>query len=249
MNRFPYGSDEAQYGELWLPSGEPRPPVVIVIHGGFWRAAHDLSLGRPLAADLAARGHAVWNLEYRRVGRGGGWPTTLADVAAGVDLLADLDVDLSAVVAVGHSAGGHLAVWAATRPRLPAGAVGAAPRVAVHGVVAQAGVLDLVAAARDGVGGTAVPDLLGGLPDDVPDRYAVADPMAHLPPPAPVLCVHAREDESVPFGLSEAYVSAALRAGGRAELREVSGDHMALIDPADPAWQVVVDALPGLGGS
>jgi acetyl esterase/lipase len=249
VERFQYGADEAQFGELWRPSGQPRPGVVIVIHGGFWRAAHDLSLGRPLAADLAARGHVVWNLEYRRVGGGGGWPATLADVAAGVDLLADLGVDTSAAVTVGHSAGGHLAVWAALRPLLPAGAVGASPRVRVSAVVSQAGVLDLAAAALDRVGGTAVPDLLDGLPRDVPDRYAVADPMAHLPLPAPVLCVHSRADESVPFRLSEAYVAAALRTGGEAQLREVAGDHMSLIDPAGPAWQLVAEALPALCGS
>src|SRR5690349_23731746 len=105
-----YGAGPAQFGELWRPDG-PAAGTVVVLHGGFWRARYDLSLGRPLAADLAGRGYVVWNLEYRRVGRGGGWPATLADVAAGIDRLADLDVDVSAVVTVGHSAGGHLAVW------------------------------------------------------------------------------------------------------------------------------------------
>jgi pimeloyl-ACP methyl ester carboxylesterase len=120
--------------------------------------------------------------------------------------------------------------------------------VRVTAAVSQAGVLDLSTAARDGVGGTAVPDLLGGMPEDVPDRYAVADPLALLPAPAPVLCVHSRADEDVPFALSATYAAAARVAGGLVELREVPGDHMAAVDTASPAWQAVVDALPALIG-
>ena len=100
---YRYGPDPAQFGELSLP-GRPALGTVVVIHGGFWQAAYDLSLGRPLAADLAARGYAAWNLEYRRAGGRGGWPTTFEDVAAGIDLLAALPVETSGVAAVGHSA-------------------------------------------------------------------------------------------------------------------------------------------------
>jgi acetyl esterase/lipase len=100
---YQYGPDPAQFGELSLP-GRPALGTVVIIHGGFWQAAHDLSLGRPLAADLAARGYAAWNLEYRRVGGGGGWPATFEDVAAGIDLLAALPVETSGVVAVGRVA-------------------------------------------------------------------------------------------------------------------------------------------------
>jgi acetyl esterase/lipase len=248
MDRIPYGDGQAQFGELWRPAGSPRSGVVVVVHGGFWRARYDLSLGRPLAADLVRRGWTVWNLEYRRVGAGGGWPATFADVAAGIDRLADLDLDVSSVLTVGHSAGGQLAVWAAARPLLAEGAPGAGPRVRVSAAVSQAGVLAMAAAAREGVGSGAVVDLLGGLPDEVPDRYAVTDPVALLPLPVPVLCVHSRADDSVPFSLSERYVAAASRAGGHAELREVAGEHMAVIDPADASWQVVADALPALAG-
>lgn len=119
-----YGPDPAQFGELWLPGTAPGETVVLV-HGGFWRARYDLSLGRPLAADLVRRGYAVWNLEYRRAGAGGGWPATFEDIAAGIDHLADLPVGTSRVVAIGHSAGGHLAAWAAGRAGLPPGAPGA----------------------------------------------------------------------------------------------------------------------------
>jgi acetyl esterase/lipase len=239
-----YGPSPDQFGELWLPSGQRQPGTVVVIHGGFWRARYDVALGRPLAADLAARGYVVWNLEYRRVGAGGGWPATFADAAAGVDRLGDLDVDTSAVTAIGHSAGGHLAAWLAGRDRLPEQAPGGPPRVTVTAVVAQAGVLALVEAAERSVGAGAVPDLMGGLPGAVPARYRIGDPLASAPLARPVLCVHGRDDESVPFEQSIRYVEAS--AGGAARLVEVTGGHMAHIDTDNLAWTVVVDALPEL---
>jgi acetyl esterase/lipase len=242
-----YGPDPAQFGELWLPSIASAATVVIV-HGGFWRARYDLSLGRELAADLVQRGYAVWNLEYRRVGAGGGWPTTFEDIAAGIDLLAELPVSTAHVAAIGHSAGGHLAAWAAGRAGLPADAPGAQPLVAVTAVISQAGVLALADCARGGVGGTAALDLMGGPPQDLPERYRLADPMAAVPVEAAVLCLHSRADDAVPFGYSERYVAAATRAGGRARLHETDGDHFTLIDPQSADWRAAVDALPGLLG-
>jgi acetyl esterase/lipase len=244
-----YGPAPAQFGELSRPAGDSRGTVVI-IHGGFWRARYDLSLGRPLAADLAARGYTAWNLEYRRALAGGGWPGTFDDIAAGIDLLAGLAVDTSRVAAVGHSAGGHLAVWAAGRAALPPGAPGAlvpgAPFVALTGVIAQAGVLTLADCARDGTGGTAALDLMGGGPDEMPREYALADPLAAVPVPAPVLCLHSRADANVPYAYSERYVAAATAAGGTARLTELHGDHFTLIDPGDPDWAAAADALPGM---
>ena len=262
-----YGTDRAQFGELWLPDAAAAGTVV-VIHGGFWRARYDLSLGRPLAADLTARGYAAWNLEYRRALAGGGWPETFEDVAAGIDLLATLPVDTSRVVAVGHSAGGHLAAWAAGRGKLPPGAPGApgAPApppgggpgpadaesgrafVAVTGVVSQAGVLALADCARERVGGTAALDLMGGGPDKLPDEYRLADPIAAVPVPAPVVCLHPRADANVPYSYSERYVAAATAAGGRATLTETRGDHFTLIDPASPDWAAAIAVLPALLG-
>jgi acetyl esterase/lipase len=248
VQRHAYGPHPDQYGELWLPEGARLPGTVVVIHGGFWRARYDASLGRPLARDLAARGWVTWNIEYRRVARGGGWPGTLEDVSAAIDLLATLGVDQSRTVAIGHSAGGHLAAWAASRPNLADGTPGADPAVRLSGVVTQAGVLDLVTAAQTGVGGRAVPDLLGGMPGEVPQRYAVADPLTLAPAPAAVVCLHSRRDEAVPFAQSEAYVAAAHRAGARARLVETKGDHMALVDPGSPEWATVVELLPELLG-
>jgi acetyl esterase/lipase len=238
-----YGPEPDQYAELRHPDGDPLG-VAVVIHGGFWRAAYDASLGRDLAQDLAQRGWATYNIEYRRVGAGGGWPTTLQDVADAIDLLSDLHLDLTRVVAIGHSAGGHLATWAAGRARLPTTAPGSSPRVSLTGVVAQAGVLDLRTGAAQAVGGTAIPDLLGGGPAKVPERYDWADPIAAVPLEAPVVCIHSRADDSVPFAQSEAYVAAARRRGGAAELVEFEGDHMAHVDPGSTAWAAVVAALP-----
>lgn len=243
--RVPYGDDPAQFGELYLPTGRRRGGTVVVVHGGFWRSSYDLSLGRPLAAELAAHGYPVWNLEYRRVGNGGGWPATFGDVSAGIDHLAELDVDTSRVVALGHSAGGHLAAWAAGRACLPAGAPGAEPRVRLIGVVSQAGVLDLAGAQRRGIGGGAVADLFGeGQPDA--DSLALADPMQQLPVPARILCLHDRDDDEVPFEQSESYVAAATAAGGSADLIETYGGHYALIDLTTPAWHSTVATIHDL---
>jgi dipeptidyl aminopeptidase/acylaminoacyl peptidase len=118
----------------------------------------------------------------------------------------------------------------------------------VSAAVAQAGVLDLVTAAQDGVGATAVPDVMGGGPKDVPERYRLVDPIQLLPVRAPVLCVHGRDDDVVPLAQSTAYVDSARETGSRATLLDVEGDHFTLIDPASGAWQAVVQALPQLLG-
>jgi acetyl esterase/lipase len=258
-HRFEYGVHPAQFGELTLPAGDVRG-VAVVVHGGFWRQAYGLELGRPLAAELADAGFAAWNIEYRRVpadssgtadGIRGGWPRTFDDVAAAVDVLAGPvqaavggRLPLDRVLAVGHSAGGHLATWLAARPGLPAGVSGAAPVVELRGVVSQAGVLDLVDAAERRVGSGAVQMLLGGDPSDVPDRYALASPIARLPIGVPVVCVHGTADVNVPIRQSERFVAA---AGDEGELVTLPGvDHMALIDPSSAAWRACRDALERL---
>lgn len=255
---YRYGDQPSQYAELSLPAGADHIPVVVVVHGGFWRTAYGAELGRPLALDLVSRGWAALNLEYRRVGGGrtaggGGWPQTALDVAAAVDGLADQGqelaegrLDLSHVVGLGHSAGGHLAGWLAARPTLPAGAPGASPVVRLTGLVAQAGVLDLATAAREGVGGRAVPDLMGGGPDQQPDAYALASPIARLPLGIPSVCVHGAADDNVPLSQSEGFVAAAVRAGDDSELQRFPGDHFQPITVGTPAWTLCTDALARL---
>jgi acetyl esterase/lipase len=246
-----YGPHPDQFLELTLPDGRdddagPRP-VAVVLHGGFWRAAYGVELARPLARSLAGDGFAAVAVEYRRVGAGGGWPGTLADVAAAVDALADLPaagrLDLTGIAVVGHSAGGHLAAWTAGRHRLPAGAPGAGPRVRVAAAVLQSGVLDLELAHEQHLGDGAVAGLLGGPPAAVPDRYAAADPVRLLPTGADLLCVHAAVDDDVPLAQSERYAAAAVVAGDSVEVRVVRGDHMHLIDPSGDAWRLVRDWL------
>lgn len=246
--------------------------IVVVIHGGYWRDRHTAELGAPVARDLAAHGLVAWNLEYRRAGSDGpdgtptagdgGWPATFLDVAAGIDrlaevpglrLLADDDaarlaslVSAGRVVGLGHSAGGHLAVWAAGRHRLPPSAPGAtpsgeAPRVALRGVVSQAGVLSLAEAEKRGLSNHAARNLMGGASTDSAElarAFVLADPMCSLPIGVPVHAVHSREDDAVPFALSEDYVAAARVAGDPAVLHVTSGDHMAVIDPGHEAYRL-----------
>ena len=198
----------------------------------------------PLAIDLARRGFAAWNVEYRRVGQeGGGWPGTFDDIAAAVDRLAEIDdVDTRRVVTCGHSAGGHLALWAAARHRLPEGAPGSSPRVRPRAAIALAAVCDLEQAWRDDLGGGAVAGLLGTF-DDEPVRYASASPAALTPIGVPQLLAHGDADEVVPVSQSRDYAS----RDRRAELIEPHGaDHFDVVDAAHESWQAVVDRLPAL---
>ena len=233
-----YGADRSQFAELSLPAGTPKGTVV-VIHGGFWRARYDLALGRPLAASLVEHGWAAWNIEYRRAGNGGGSPETMDDVAAAVDALADLDVPLGRVTTVGHSAGGHLATWAASRGRHPRWP----ERVAVTGVISQAGVLDLRAAYDEHLGDGAVEAFLGHPPGPGDDAV---DPARQIPLDVPVHCVHTLADDTVPVSQSRAYVAAATAAGARAELTELDGDHFVVIDAESEAWRLTLGILEDL---
>jgi acetyl esterase/lipase len=239
-----YGDDLAQYAELHRPAGESRG-VVVVIHGGFWKAEYAASLGRPLATSLATEGWTAWNLEYRRVGPagsgGGGVPQTLDDVAVGIDALADVDdLDTSRVITLGHSAGGHLATWAASRGRFERWQP---ERVPVTGVVSQAGVLDLRAADELGLGGGAVEAFLGHPPGPADDRV---DPIRQVPLDVPVRCVHGRRDTTVPLSQSSDYVAKARATGADADLLEVDGDHFVVIDTSSDVWARTLDLLAAL---
>jgi acetyl esterase/lipase len=212
-----------------------------MIHGGFWRRRYGRAIQWPAARDLQARGWAVWNVEYRRLGGGGGWPHTFEDVAAAVDLLADHadGLDLERVVALGHSAGGQLALWAAARPQ---------PAVRVAGAVAQGGVLDLNEAERLGVGDGAARDLLGGGPDEFPDRYADASPIERVPIGVPAFLVHGEADERVPVAMSSSYAEAARGAGDAIDVALRPGeDHFVHLDVGGGAWADVVRWLERFG--
>jgi acetyl esterase/lipase len=239
-----YGRHASQVADLHLPDGpDVPPPVAVVLHGGFWRARYGRELMDELCRDLAAHGWAAWNVEYRRVGlfAGGGWPDTFADVAAAIDHLARVlePLDLERVVAVGHSAGGQLALWAAARGRLPAGAPGAAPRVPVRAAVGQAAVSDLEEADRLSLGGGSVRRLLGGGGQRRAERYALASPAALLPIGVPQLLVHGGRDEEVPVSLSERYAQRARAAGDEVDLAVRPEDgHYEHLDPGSEAWRI-----------
>lgn len=234
-----YGEDPNQYGELSLPAPDNGRPLVVLIHGGFWREQWKLDLMRPLAADLNERGYPTWNIEYRRVGEsGGGYPNTLLDVAAAIDHMHHRHSPHLALI--GHSAGGHLALWAAARVALDSNAPGSYPRVLPALTIGLAAVADPTAANRAGVGVDATGNFFGGDVADHPDRYRHATPnLARAA--GRVVLVHGEADESVP--LDQSLNQAALVA--RTEV--LSGvDHMSVIDPQHHSWQISVDELAAL---
>lgn len=240
---FPYGPEPDQFAQLWMPVGQGPHPVVALLHGGYWRQRYRLDVMHALAADLRGHGIAAWNLEYRRTGGGGGWPGTFEDVAAGFDAMLDHagaeGLDGGRVAVLGHSAGGHLALWLASRPALARGP-GHAPLLRPALAVALAGVCDLREAARLRLSGGAVLELLGGGPGDVPDRYAHACPTDRLPLGVRQVLYHGTADDSVPPDISRRYAAAAAEAGDACELVEWPGvGHLAPIDPASAAWASV----------
>ncbi len=267
-----YGPGPRQEGEWWVPPGEGTGllPTVVLVHGGYWRAQYGPSLEDALAADLSARGHLVWNIDYAPSDRP--WPSTLADVALAYDHVATgrfaSRVDLQRVAVAGHSAGGHLALWLASRARVPQGGPGAiargragwseegdggaarpvapgvAPRPAL--VVAQAPVASLAEGSRDGLGGGAVDALLGGSPEQVPERYRVADPVALLPTRVRTVLVHGEADDVVPLRQSRSYLAAAQEAGDDVRLVTVPGGHFVHLDPGTEAIAALRTALDEL---
>lgn len=239
-----YGDHPDQVADLRLPAepaGEPLP-LVVVIHGGFWRAEYDRTHTGPLAADLAARGYPVVQLEYRRTGQpGGGWPGTLEDVAAGLTALpgllaaAGVEPAPGPPILFGHSAGGQLALWWAAEPGR------------ARGVLALAPVSNLVEAYELDLDDGAVAALLGGGPDEFPDRYAAIDPHLLSPPAARTVLIHGGLDQQVPVTLNRRYAAEAAAAGGDIRLIELPDcEHFGLIDPASPAWPRVTEALGDL---
>jgi acetyl esterase/lipase len=233
IRRISYGTDPFQFGELTIPESSPPHAAAIVIHGGFWRAKYHLDYIRPVCEELAMAGIATWNLEYRRIGNpGGGWPGTFQDVAAGAGHLASIasqfDLDPNRVISIGHSAGGHLALWlAADRKRLAA-------------AISLAGVVDLRRAWELQLSNGVVADFLGGSPEEVPARYTFASPIERLPLGIPQKLFHGTEDTSVPLEISQRYVQTAGLRGDNAELIVLPGaSHFDVVDPRKKEFALV----------
>jgi acetyl esterase/lipase len=238
-HRLSYGDDPLQFGELRIPEGEGPYPVVIVIHGGCWLAEYDLGYMSAFADALTAAGVATWSIEYRRVGdEGGGWPGTFQDVADATDFLLDIaheyELDLDRVAAAGHSAGGHLALWLAGRKWLEAEDPlrGEGP-LALNGVVALAGIPDLAAYAAPEGCGAAVSRLLGGEPDEVPDRVRRTSPIVMIPFGINLTMVIGDRDSIVPAEQAHGFADAALPMGDSVVVSEIlEVGHFELVDPS-----------------
>jgi acetyl esterase/lipase len=248
-----YGAHPQQNAEVTLPDASAFPaPLVLLFHGGFWREQWNRDHLQPFAAALAERGYVVANIEYRRVGGDGGWPNTLTDAATATDRLPVLiealrpgSVRRDAVVTIGHSAGGHLALWTALRSLTPEGSPGwVAEPPALAGAISLAGAVDLTEAHRLGEGAGAVSQFLGGGPDEVPDRYAAADPALIGVPPLPVVLIHGEKDDVLHVEMSRDYAS---RLGARMVELE-GGSHMDMVDHESAAWPLLLDALSGIVG-
>lgn len=237
--RLVYGPEPLQFGDLRLPAANGPHPLVVVIHGGYWQAIYNLTHAGHLCVDLAEHGIATWNVEYRRLGDpGGGWRGTFDDVASALghvrELAGEHDLDLDRVAVIGHSAGGHLAVWSSMHTDLP-----------LRGVVSLAGVVDLHALAAIGDDHGLIARLLGGGPDEVPDRWQEASPRQHLP--WPVRTVLACGTADVHWGPNESTARAAQAIGADVELLPLPGaGHFELVDPAAPEWGVVRTKLQEL---
>ena len=239
----PYGSDPLEYGELRVPKGHGPFPLVVIVHGGCWSSGFaTLSYLRPLAADLEAKGVATWNIEYRQLGDvGGGWPGTFQDWAAATDhvrvLAKTYPLDLSRVVVIGHSAGASGALWIAARPRVPAGSPSHSDHpLKIAASIAIDGPGDLkafIGPDQQICGGPVVSNLMGGLPSQVPARYAQGNPIQLLPSHVPSTLISA---VVLPAKDAEAHRAAATAKGDQVQvlvLRDIG--HFDMLSPATPS--------------
>lgn len=243
--RIAYGKDEFQFGELRLPKGSAHKPypVAVIIHGGCWLAEYGLSYMSHLSADLAEAGVATWSIEYRRIGNaGGGWPGTFEDAARATDHLRELartyPLDLKRVVAIGHSAGGHLALWLAARKKMPKGSPAySANPLPLRGVVSLAGITDLrktgTACDKEAV------RLMNGS-----DRYNLASPIELLPLKVTSSIVQGNADPIIPTAMATEFVDAAKKKGDVAQLVLIEkAGHFELVDPQSFAWPMVMNEV------
>lgn len=248
-----YGNHPSQFGELRMPDDLGPSPVIVVIHGGFWQAKYDLYENDPICDDLTARGFATWNIEYRRVGEeGGGWPGTCHDVMAAVNHLSVIEqsysIDLANVIIIGHSAGGHLGLWLASRTK---GVQKEEPFtelvIPIQKVISLAGVTDLKQMwdTHNKMGiRSPVAGFMGGSPTEVAKRYEMSSPIELLPKNIEQVLIHGALDRHVPVQQSKDYFHKLKKAGGNVRLTVLEDvEHFKIIDPESTAWQSVVHSI------
>ncbi|WP_244971608.1 alpha/beta hydrolase [Gordonia rubripertincta] len=248
----PADADAAEnWANLYLPPGDHEDgavPLVTIIHGGGWESRAGAEQFDQMARDLAARGLAVYNVEYRRVGTGGGWPTTFHDVARALDYVPTMaethpQLSIDDELVIGHSAGAQLAVWGGTRHRLEDDEVGSRPAFVPSRVVSISGPLDMRYAVNHG-NGRVIKQILGGTPEQVPDRYESVDPIQNLDPDLPVILFHGLADDDVNPNNSRRYTAAVHAAGGTADLHLFDGEtHTSLVHRQSPAYRQIIDRL------
>jgi len=236
-----YGPEADNVGDLRIPLGEGPHPVAVLIHGGFWRNTASRDLLDAVAVDLTRRGWATWNIEFVRVGSGGGWRATTTDVTHAIASLADFaeghELDLDRVILVGHGSGGHLALQATVGIR----------ELPIAAVAALAPIGDLEAAHNAGVGDGAVEAFMRRTPDQSPDRHVAASPIKNLPIGIPLLVIHGDDDDRIPVSISRSFAGRAADEGDTVVYHELEGvGHDALVEPSSPAWEKVVDEIDRL---
>ncbi len=239
------------WANLYLPAGaraDDSLPLVTIIHGGGLESRAGAEQFDEMARDLADRGLAVYNVEYRRLGTGGGWPTTFHDVARALDhvpTIADTypQLRIDDELVIGHSAGAQLAVWGGTRHRLTDDEVGSRPAFVPSRVVSISGPLDIRYAVDHG-NNRVITHILGGTPSQVPDRYDSVDPIRNLDPALPVTLFHGSADTVVDPANSRRYANALDAAGGSTEVLLFDGEtHTSLVHRQSPAYTRIIDRL------
>jgi acetyl esterase/lipase len=259
-HRIPYGSDPMQFGDLYLPRGAKRAPVVVLVHGGCWMARFGLEPLGKFADTLRSHGLAVWSLEYRRVGNGGGWPATYEDVAAGTDFVRELakryPLDADRVVIVGHSAGGHLSAWLASRHKIPPGLpFHTSDPLKPVGTVTLAGILDMRAAVegdlRKGMNDCAQATfaMIGATSKEQPNRYRAASPIELLPIGVPHWILVGEHDNPLRIEQLKRYADIAREQGDDAKFELLAGaGHFEPVDVDGPFWNATLSAIKGAAG-
>lgn len=251
--RLSYGADLLQFGDLRVPDGDGPFPVLVIIHGGCWLSQYDLSLMDEMAEDLTARGYATWNLEYRRTeDQGGGWPGTFLDVANGLNYIKNLakgyPIDESKVVVMGHSAGGHLALWLGSQEQLPEeNELKIKNLLKITGIISLAGITDLESYDAPSGCGSNVRKLMGGPISEFPNRYAIASPINLIPLEIPQILITGKDDNIVSVDHIAPYYNQALSVGDPIRLITIpDAGHFEVITPGSVAWPHIVQAVAEL---